>query len=392
LFGMLLALTVPAAFAKTALDLMLEGRFGEAKAILDTSNVSPRYQLLYFAMIESEAGRACSLYQVIALRYPNSDCDSVARLRLDQAQEAGFVLVPIAEWAQAAPGARPLALHREQPRVSEAEVRAPEAVEPPTVIPSAPPPVLVAVPPVLVPVSVVAQAPPPAEEEAQVSVRDTIIAARRAPEPVKPVVVDVVAPPPPPVAHEIISTPVEAPPEPAVKETALPPAPSREQAPIAGPLPASPPPVVEAKEPAVEPPPAAPVVEKVTPPPVVEAKEPAVEPPPAAPVVEKVTPPPVVEAKKTVVEPPPAPVSLDRPVSNGPWYVQVGAFANFDNAHRLALLLQNAGYPVKLVPRDSAKGKLLQVRVGGYAARTELAPIAEQLKEKFRVPTVFVSE
>jgi hypothetical protein len=30
--------------------------------------------------------------------------------------------------------------------------------------------------------------------------------------------------------------------------------------------------------------------------------------------------------------------------------------------------------------------------VGGYATRTELAPIAEQLKEKFRVPTVFVTE
>jgi cell division septation protein DedD len=346
LFGILLALTTPAAFAKTAIDLMLEGRFGEAKAILDTSNVSPRYQLLYFAMIESEAARACSLYQVVALRYPNSDCDSVARLRLDQAQEAGFVLVPIAEWAQAAPGARPLALHREQPRVSEVEVRAPEAVEPP------PLPVLVAMPPLPVPVSVEAQAPPTAEpeapkEEPQVSVRDTLIAAERAPEPVKPVVVDVVAPPPPPVAHEIISTPVEAPPEPVVKETALPPTP-----------------IVEQPE----------------------------TPPPAATAVEKLTPAPTAAEKKTAEEPPPASVSLDHPVSNGHWYVQVGAFANFDNAHRLALSLQNAGYPVKLVPRDSAKGKLLQVRVGGYAARAELAPIAEQLKEKFRVPTILISE
>jgi DedD protein len=360
---MLLALTVPAAFAKTALDLMLEGRFGEAKAILDTSNVSPRYQLLYFAMIESEAGRACSLYQVIALRYPNSDCDSVARLRLDQAQEAGFVLVPIAEWAQAAPGARPLALRREQPRVSEAEVHPPEAVEPPTVIPSAPPPVLVAVPPVLVPVSVEAQAPPAAEEEAQVSVRDTIIAARRAPEPVKPLVADTIAVRPPPVVHEIISTPVEAPPEPVVKETALPPTP-----------------IVEQPE---TPPPAATAVEKLTPAPTVAEKKTAEEPPPSPA-------PAVVESPR--IAPPPAPVSLDHPVSNGPWYVQVGAFANFNNAHRLALSLQNAGYPVKLVPRDSAKGKLLQVRVGGYAARAELAPIAEQLKEKFRVPTVLISE
>ena len=92
------------------------------------------------------------------------------------------------------------------------------------------------------------------------------------------------------------------------------------------------------------------------------------------------------------IEPPPASLPQSRSASNGPWYIQVGAFANFDNAHRLALSLQNAGYPVKLVPRDSAKGKLMQVRVGGYAARTELAPIAEQLKEKFHVPTVLVSE
>jgi DedD protein len=348
LFGILLALTAPVAVAKTALDLMLEGRFGEAKAILDTSNVSPRYQLLYFAMVESDAARACSLYQVIAVRYPNSECDSVARLRLDQAQEAGFVLVPIAEWAQAAPGARPLVLRREPPRGSEAEVPVLEAAPPP------PPPVPVAAPIVTVPVSVEAPPPPSAEEETQISVRDTLIAAEKPPEVVKPAVVDIVVPPPPPPTREVVSTPVEAAEEPVVRETAVPPPPAREQAPIAEPPPVSPPPV--------------------------------------APAVEKVTPPPVVEAKETAAESPPAPASQYRPASNGSWYIQVGAFANFDNAHRLALSLQTAGYPVKLVPRDSAKGKLLQVRVGGFATRDELEPIAEQLKEKFRVPTFFVSE
>jgi len=262
LFGILLALTAPVAVAKTALDLMLEGRFGEAKAILDTSNVSPRYQLLYFAMVESDAARACSLYQVIAVRYPNSDCDSVARLRLDQAQEAGFVLVPIAEWAQAAPGARPLVLRREQPRVNETEVPVLEAAPPP------PPPVPVAAPIVTVPVSVVAPPPPAAEEEAQISVRDTLIVAEKPPEVVKPAVVDIVVPPPPPPTREVVSTPVEAAEGPVVRETAVPPAPSTEQAPIAEPPPVSPPPV-------------APAVEKVTPPPVVEAKETAAESPPA---------------------------------------------------------------------------------------------------------------
>jgi hypothetical protein len=373
LLGMLLTLIVPATFAKTALDLMLEGRFGEAKAILDTSNVSPRYQLLYFAMIESEAARACSLYQVVALRYPNSDCDSVARLRLDQAQEAGFVLIPIAEWAQAAPGASPLALHRETPFVSAPEIRAPEPVEPPVATRSAPPPVVVALPPIPVPVSVETPAPPVAEaetpeEEPQVSVHDTIITAEKPPEPVRPPVVPV-ATHSPPVTQAIISVPREAPPEPAVKETALPPPPPAVRAPIA-----------ERME---TPPPAASVKEELPSAPSVEEKKRAEEPPPA----------PAPAAMESFrIEPPPASLPQSRSASNGPWYIQVGAFANFDNAHRLALSLQNAGYPVKLVPRDSAKGKLMQVRVGGYAARTELAPIAEQLKEKFHVPTVLVSE
>ena len=346
LFGVLLALTVPAAFAKTALDLMLEGRFSEAKAILDTSNVSPRYQLLYFAMVESDAARACSLYQVVAIRYPNSDCDSAARQRLDQAQDAGFMLVPIAEWAQASQEARPLALRRQQPRAVEAQVRPSEAVEPP--------PVAVSLP--SLPVSVEVQAPPaaesePQEKEAVVSVHDTILAAEKAPQLVEPVVVDTVPPPPP---REVISAPAEAHYEPAVTETPIPPTPSDERTP-------------------------APKVEKVAPAPVVETKEAEVAPPPSP-------------APSVVESSPTAPVSQDHPASGNPWYIQVGAFGNFDNAHRLALSLQNAGYPVKLVPRDTAKGKLLQVRVGGYATRTELAPIAEQLKEKFRVPTVFVTE
>jgi cell division septation protein DedD len=117
---------------------------------------------------------------------------------------------------------------------------------------------------------------------------------------------------------------------------------------------------------------------------VVETKE-AEEEPPSSPA-------PAAMESFRIAPSPTVPVSQDHPASGGSWYIQVGAFGNFDNAHRLALSLQNAGYPVKLVPRDTAKGKLLQVRVGGYATRTDLAPVAEALKEKFHVPTAFVTE
>ena len=86
----LVLLVAGAAFAKTAIDLMAEGRFSEARAILDSTAASPRYQLLLYAMTETDAQRACSLYSAITQRYPGSDCDSVARERLDLARQMGF--------------------------------------------------------------------------------------------------------------------------------------------------------------------------------------------------------------------------------------------------------------------------------------------------------------
>jgi cell division septation protein DedD len=220
----------------------------------------------------------------------------------------------------------------------------------------------------------------------------------------------------PPVAEKpIVSAPVAS--VPVV--TSLPSAPVQVKPKVAEP-------VVSA--PKVESPPSAPVQAKPkVAEPVVSA--PKVESPPSAP----------VEAKHKVVEPvvsapkvvaPPAPPTIapaetlkavkvetskavddtsvartnvvptkralaphDKPLAApGKWYIQVGAFGNFDNAHRLATTLQKAGYPIKLVPRDAGTKKLLQVRVGGYENRDACTPVADELKSKYNVPTVIISE
>jgi cell division septation protein DedD len=108
----LVACALPLLAADSPLGLMLDGRFGEAKKLIETSNLSPRYQILYYAMTEADAARACSLYQVIAIRYSESDCDSVARGRLDQARSMGFNVIPIGEWNSASADVTPLFAHR----------------------------------------------------------------------------------------------------------------------------------------------------------------------------------------------------------------------------------------------------------------------------------------
>jgi cell division protein FtsN len=356
LLCLLLALITPAAFAKTALDLMLEGRFGEAKAILDTSNVSPRYQLLYFAMVESDAARACSLYQVVAIRYPASDCDTAARIRLDQAQDIGFVLMPIAEWSQAPQEVRPLALRRAPSLNTEAKIPQTEVAATTPETPAAVPSISIAVPLPSPPMPEVVAAPPVVEAKrettaSEVSVHDTFLPATNTAVIVETGIVDTggvdtVLPNTPPV-----ETPEPTPPPMKMPEP-------------------TPPPVSIAEQPAPEP-----IVENKKP----EVPEPAV----AAPIAANTT---------EVIPSAPVPNGNNHSVSNGHWYIQVGAFANYNNAHRLALRLQNAGFPIKLIPRDTAKGKLLQVRVGGYVTREELPALVDRLKSEFQVPTVIISE
>lgn len=379
--GLLVFGLLSSSYAKTALDLMLEGRFAEARAILDTSNASPRYQLLYYALVEGDAMRACSLYQVVAIRYPETDCDSVARLRLDHAQTMGVVLVPIREWSQAPMGVKPLVLRRAEPVAMESP-ETPADTKPVVIdVPESSPPVsqdaqaVVPVPVSAIERQAISAVVPEPEPAGTIDVRDTVSASTT-----------VTAEPVASVTNKIV-----IPPEPELK-----------------PVPTAPTAVEPSSERQAKP---LPVEEKAMPVPAVVKTE-TVSPPP----VTLVSPPseaiPETEshaATDTVGENPKAveraasvdpvypetvkPVATNgRAASNGQWYIQVGAFANYDNAHKLALKLQNAGYPVKLVPRETSKGKLLQVRVGGYPTRAELDPIVVKLKEGYQVPTVCISE
>lgn len=82
-------------FAKTPIDLMIEGRYVEARAILDSTSAEPRYRALLDAMTESDAVRACSLYTVISQRYARSDCDTLAQSRLQMAAAMGVPISPM---------------------------------------------------------------------------------------------------------------------------------------------------------------------------------------------------------------------------------------------------------------------------------------------------------
>ncbi len=249
----LLALCAPLPAQTTPLDLMKQGLYGEARTLLDAQTWTPCYHLMYVGLTDVDAAAACSLYQVVAIRYPRSDCDSLARLRLRDARDAGFIVMPIAEWSRALPDVVPL--------FAEAPAGQMETV---TKIES-------------------------------------------------PVKIDTAVPLQPVKQMDWVSE---------LKQT----------------------PPVAVSTPAAEP---------VSPPP----------------------PPPVKTA-----------------TSAGSWFVQVGAFANFDNAHQLAKRLENAGYAVKLVPGGSEAKKLLQVRVGGYAQRAELNSVIDKLKSDYRLPTAVVKE
>ncbi|MBU0507387.1 SPOR domain-containing protein [bacterium] len=341
---------------KTPLDLMLEGRYKEARSVLDNSKLSSRYQIIYYALIESDVARACSLYQVIAIRYPQSDCDTVARARLKQAHDIGYVVAPIAEWADAPDAAKPLDLAVPAPPIAAAEMPAPVAV-----------------------------VSPPASAEEELEPESAVASEPVVKEP--PVVSDEASAVPsltpdlpqmPPVAEsESVS------PEPEEMES--------EEIPQESAVPTLVPEISEEPEPEITPP----VVSEETA--VVETtvvassiEEPIVEETPVSetphePVVEQVAETPAAPITESVESP-------SRPVSNGHWYIQVGAFGNFDNAHRLAKDLQKAGFPVKLVMRENTERKLLQVRVGGYPDRAAAEPAREKLKNDFGLPTVILSE
>jgi hypothetical protein len=395
---LLCGLTAPTAWAKSALDLMLEGRYSEAKAILDATVASPRYQLMYFALTESETARACSLYQVIAIRYPNTDCDSVARVRLDQAREMGVMLVPINEWADAPAGVKPLGMRRAAPVPPPPPppvVEAPKTAAKPAVADTVmhPPAAASATDTTKMSKVAVAQEKPAAQ-----TVTLTVpFSKMEKPDSSKPQTMDttkkIISSPPPKMAQH--DTVVIAKPE-AKKET--PPAPSP---PVVS-KPVEPAPVVSVPKVPSTPAVAKPEVKE----PMVSAPKPVV--PASVPMIKTIAPAETLKAIKVETATAPADTSVaktsvkpvqhtvvphDKPMAApGKWFIQVGAFGNFDNAHRLATTLQKAGYPIKLVPRDAGTKKLLQVRVGGYEKRGDCDSVADELKSKYQVPAVIISE
>lgn len=79
-----------------------------------------------------------------------------------------------------------------------------------------------------------------------------------------------------------------------------------------------------------------------------------------------------VAAPQYASAPAAAPAPSYQPVSAvmGGYYVQVGAFADLDNAHRVRASLEAAG-PVVVEIRETAAGELYRVRVGPWASRAE---------------------
>jgi cell division protein FtsN len=78
------------AWATTPLELVREGRFREAQAMVDSLGRNSQYALILDAIQEPNAARACSLYQVVTMLFPETDVDTFARNRLQAASDMGF--------------------------------------------------------------------------------------------------------------------------------------------------------------------------------------------------------------------------------------------------------------------------------------------------------------
>ena len=61
--------------------------------------------------------------------------------------------------------------------------------------------------------------------------------------------------------------------------------------------------------------------------------------------------------------------------------LQVGAFANEENARKAQTKLQAAGFKAYLEDLETSQGKRIRVRVGPFATRDEAEKAAPQIKE-----------
>ncbi|MFH1010747.1 MAG: SPOR domain-containing protein [bacterium] len=80
--------------AQTVLELIQGGRLVQARQRVEGVDSLMRYQDYLAAMTEVDAVRACSLYQVISWRYPETDVDHLAQERLLAYQAWGRSLPP----------------------------------------------------------------------------------------------------------------------------------------------------------------------------------------------------------------------------------------------------------------------------------------------------------
>lgn len=114
------------------------------------------------------------------------------------------------------------------------------------------------------------------------------------------------------------------------------------------------------------------------PPPAPQAASKALKPKPKPAVVEAPKP---VSAKPatpspgaTIAAKPAAEKQLEERPANPPavtgqkWFVQVGGFADIDNARKVQATLQGMSQPTVLAPIDTAKGTIYRVRAGPYAS------------------------
>jgi len=386
---LILLLTVSAvsaigAVSKTAIDLMNEGRFKEARVILKDNAAGARYLALLGAMTEPDGREACRLYREVSANYPDTDCDSVAQARLLLALEMG---IPITS--------------EEEPSPLEAE------------------PDLEVASMEMVPAETVAEAgetTPPADEPASAVTEETSVGmpALQTPE-IEPASSEVVVnesaetgtesqDPPEEDSQEIDETVLESsePTEPAremIASTSLETA--NESEPSAG-APETTSEVESDRGLTVDYQADAPAEETEIQQAAVSSQDLLVKSEPetspetdqeemterAGESAQEMAA--LVEDKGVVPIPDPGVPQDVEATPAGDYFVQVGAFGNHENALRLAAKLRSAGYPVVLVPRETETVTLMQVRVGGFRTTDDCRGIAGELETRFNVPAMVI--
>ena len=195
----LFAFVLPPLHAETTLELIEEGRLSEAIAKVQDVDSLAKYQDYLEALLETDAARACSLYQLVSWRYPETDVDGLAQERLLAFQKWGQGLPPFI-----APSRKPKTeLEPETLAVVEQQV-AVDVTEPvlePEIIAEEP-------------------APEPEQEKAEIIAPkpEKVVEKTELSEPVKKADAEPL--------HKIVETPAQAPsPEPEIKEPSVKPIP-----------------------------------------------------------------------------------------------------------------------------------------------------------------------